>query len=44
VSAQANVAKLANNDVLFFIGGTKDVFNSNTEKSLSLISQFATRM
>jgi len=29
-SAQADIAKLANNDVLFFIGGTKDVFNSNT--------------
>jgi len=40
VSAQTDIAKLANNEILFFIGGTKDVHNSNTDKSLSLISQF----
>jgi hypothetical protein len=43
-SAQADIAKLANNDVLYFIGGTKDVLNSNTDKSLNLISQFAKRL
>ena len=43
-SAQADIAKLANNDVLFFKGGTKDVLNSNTDNSLSLISQFAQRL
>jgi len=43
-SAQADIAKLANNDVLFFIGGTKDALNSYTDKSLSLISQFAKRL
>ena len=42
-SAQADIAKLTNNVVLFFIGGTKYVFNSNTDESLSLISQFAKR-
>ena len=43
-SAEADIAKMATNDVLFFLGGTNDVIHSITDKSLSFISQFVKRL